>query len=202
MAGTLRLSGAALLGFSTSLLKVGNSSNTGGIQAKEPVTASSFASMSLITSGAIGQDPGSTLTLPNLNADGALGVNLTEANSVTNLAGHVGPSAAARSFSFTDVSAINIGSVDIINGIQNDGGVGSVVSLNAGGTVTQSGTAPVVASAGALSVAASGGINLSLAGVNTPISVILNNTVSGNVAYVGQTPALTISAASAGLGQD
>jgi filamentous hemagglutinin family protein len=195
--GVLRLSGAALLGFSTPLLKVGNISNTAGIQVKEPVTASSFSSMSLITSGAIGQDAGSTLTLPNLNADGALGVALLEANNVTNLAGHVGPSAAARTFAFTDVSAINIGSVDIINGIQNDGGVGSAVMLTAGATVTQSASAPVVASAGSLYVSAIGGINLSLPGVNTPISVVLNNTVSGNVAYVGQTPALTVSAASA-----
>lgn len=195
--GVLRLSGAALLGFSTPLLKVGNISNTAGIQVKEPVTASSFSSMSLITSGAIGQDAGSTLTLPNLNADGALGVALLESNNVTNLAGHVGPSAAARTFAFTDVNAINIGSVDIINGIQNDGGVGSAVLLNAGGTVTQSAGAPVVASAGALNVSAVGGINLSLPGVNTPTSVSLTNTTSGNVAYVGQTPALTVSAASA-----
>ena len=197
VAGVLRVSGAALLGFSTPLLKVGNISNTAGIQVKEPVSASSFSSMSLITSGAIGQDAGSTLTLPNLNADGALGVALLESNNVTNLAGHVGPSAAARTFAFTDVNAINIGSVDIINGIQNDGGVGSAVLLSAGGAVTQSAGAPVVASAGALNVSAVGGINLSLPGVNTPTSVALNNTVSGNVAYVGQTPALTVSAASA-----
>ena len=197
VAGVLRLSSGALLGFSTPLLKVGNISNTAGIQVKESVTASSFSSMSLITGGAIGQDAGRTLTVSNLNVDGAMGVALLESNSVTNLAGHAGPSGAARTFAFTDVNAINIGSVDIINGIQNDGGVGSAILLTAGGAVTQSAGAPVVASAGGLSVAAVGGINLSLPGVNTPTSVVLNNTVSGNVVYVGQTPALTISAASA-----
>ncbi|MBK9573510.1 MAG: hypothetical protein IPO43_12610, partial [Rhodoferax sp.] len=90
VAGVLRLSSGALLGFSTPLLKVGNISNTAGIQVKESVTASSFSSMSLITGGAIGQDAGRTLTVSNLNVDGAMGVALLESNSVTNLAGSRG----------------------------------------------------------------------------------------------------------------
>ncbi len=195
--GTLRLSSGALGSFFTPLLKVGSNANTGGIGVNEPVSSTPFGSMSLITLGAINQLPASPITISNLNADGAAGVSLTEPNNVTNLAGHVGPSAAARTFAFTDVNAINVGSVDIINGIQNDGGVGSVVLLTAGGAVTQSAGAPVVASAGGLSVTAVGGINLTLPGVNTPTSVALSNTVSGNVAYVGQTPLLTVSAASA-----
>lgn len=197
--GTLRLS-ASELAFTTPLLKVGNNANTGGIQISEAVAPVNFSSMSLITGGgSISQSAGSTVAITSLNADGANGVALPESNSVTNLAGHVGPSASVRSFSFNNVGSINLATVDVISGINNDGGVGSSISLTAGGSVMQGVGAPINAPTSALSVAASSGINLSLVGVNTPVGVNFTTT-GGNVAYEGQTPALTITGASASSG--
>ncbi|MBI4937132.1 MAG: filamentous hemagglutinin N-terminal domain-containing protein [Nitrosomonadales bacterium] len=160
-AGILRLSSGEL-NFSTPLLRVGNSSMAGNIAVAQPVAPTAFSSLSLITGGSISQAAGSTLTIANLNADGWSGVTLNEANSVTNLGGHT----STGNFSFTDANAINIGQVDINNGI----------------TVTTSGNITVGTT--------TSDITLNATALNTAAGTITLN-AANNVHFTGGTTAIT-----------
>lgn len=188
--GILRLSSSEL-NFSTSLLKVGNSAMTGNIAITEPVAPGAFSSLSLITNGAITQTAGSTITIAGLNADGFGGVALNEANAITNLGGHTN----GGNFSFTDINAINVGLVDVNNGINVS--TSGNIALTAGSNVTQSGSA-VLATPGSLTVNAQTGI--ALANANVVPVVSLNNATGGNVTYGASATALSISAATAATG--
>lgn len=159
-AGILRLSGAELNLITTPLFKLGNSAVTGGITFNQAVAPANFAAMSLITSGAISQSGGSTITLSKLNADGAGGVSLTGSNSVTTLAGHTN----TGNFSFTNSGSLSLGAVDILTGIVSDGG--GNITLNTGSTLT---LGAVLKTSGAVSLTSSGGSIVDGDGIATNI---------------------------------
>ena len=192
-AGYLRLSSAEMEYFTTPMLKVGQNIVTGNISIMEPVAPTYPYYLSLITSGAILQTAGSTLTVANLNADGWTGVTLNEANDVDNLGGH----SDTGSFSFTDLNGINVGFVDVNNGINISTG-GNII-LSSGANVTQSGGAVLLTPpTGNLTVNASTGINLTEA--NIIPNVNLNNATSGDIIYDTNVPALFVEATNAAAG--
>lgn len=190
-AGYLRLSSSEL-NFSTPLLKVGNSAMTGNISFEQAVTAVSFPSLSLITGGAISQTTGSTLTVANLNADGAAGVAMgTEANVVT---GKLGGRTTTGNFAFKTTGSVVLDQVDINNGITSTSGD---ISLDVGGAVSEGGSA-VLDTAGAVTVTSTTGMALN--NNNTASVVALNNLSSGNMSYVANKPGVSMSATNVGAG--
>lgn len=192
-AGYLRLSSAELEYFTTPLLKVGQNTVTSNISIMESVDPTYPYYLSLITSGTILQTAGSTLTVANLNADGWMGVTLNEANDVDNLGGH----SDTGIFSFTDVDGINVGFVDVNNGINISTG-GNII-LTAGANVTQSsGAVLITPPTGNLTVNASTGINLTEA--NIIPNVTLGNATSGDIIYDTNVPALSVATTNAAAG--
>lgn len=192
-AGYLRLSSLELDFFTTPLLKVGQNTVTANISIMEPVAPTYPYYLSLITNGAISQTAGSTLTVANLNADGWMGVSLNEANDVDNLGGHTDTGV----FSFTDVDGINVGFVDVNNGINISTG-GNII-LTAGGNVTQSsGAVLITPPTGNLTVNASTGINLTEA--NLIPNVTLSNATSGDIIYDTNVPALFVATTNTAAG--
>jgi filamentous hemagglutinin family protein len=190
-AGTLGLSTGDVDYFYTPLLKIGNLSNTGGIQLKSALTPTHYGSMSLITGGTIGQDAGSKLTITNLNADGSAGVTLmeTSGNAVTNLAGR----SVSGDFQFKSSAALNLGTVDILTGI--NAGTRDV-TLQSGGDITDSsGNAAITANI--LTLQAGGKIDL-----NTGSSVNVFNAANsgGNIHFSNLKPLTVGSVAHVGAG--
>jgi hypothetical protein len=155
----LRLSSTELATLTTPMLKVGNISNTGGIQFKQAVTLApgKVPALSLITSGAIGQDSTANVSVNNLNAHGMAGVALNEANYVSvNLAGRTGTGA----FSFSNGSnSIQVGPVDVVNnGIVSDSG-GALSLATTLGSISTVGTG-IIKTAGTLSANSYAGMSL------------------------------------------
>jgi hypothetical protein len=188
-AGVLELSDAELDRVTSGVLKLGASGYTGGISIQSAISIASGAvtNLSLINEGTITQGTGATIAVTSLNADGKAGVTLAENNDVINLAGQ----SLSGNFSFKDVNALNIGTVDIISGVKSVGG--GTITLNAGGQLTQSNGAPVNAGSGTLTVTSVGGMNLDLGTGNIAGIVNLTNGVSGDVKLAIQPPSgLTI----------
>ncbi len=177
VANTLRLNGTELSLFSTPMLKVGNVAQTNGIGVNDIVSPGTFSTLSLITGGAITQSAGNTISIPNLNADGFTGVNLPEANNVGSLAGHTN----TGNFTFTGANGVNIGQVDINNGITVTTSGNINLTATAGG-ITQGPAAILSTPTGALTASASTGIGLAAPTNNVSGLVALNST-TGNIAY-------------------
>jgi hypothetical protein len=190
VAGVLRLSSTELDFFTTPLFKLGNSAVTGGIAVTQAVNPANFTTMSLITGGAgnISQSASSALTIANLNADaaGTGSVTLNESNVVSgNLAGRAG----VGGFQFTNVGALNIGQVDVVNNGINTSGGGNI-TLTSSGVITQSAGA-LLSTTGSLSTTSVGGVQLSNANAVRYFSGI--NSVSGNVSFANSGALLDVS---------
>lgn len=183
-AGVLRLSSTEINQITTPLFKLGNAAVTNNISFNQAFAPANFTAMSVITSGSILQSAGATISIAKLNADGAAGVTLTEANAVGVLAGHT----VGGNFSFNNSGALTLGPVDINSGVVSDSGgnitlsSGSNISL---GVVKSSGTVSVTSSGGAI-VDANGAANNIVAG---------NATLSAN-SGIGSSDAIEIQAAS------
>jgi hypothetical protein len=124
-------------GINAPLVRVGSDTTVGEIAIAGPV---SYANLSLVTSGAISQAPGATLTLTGLNAYGG-SVTLGEANDVATLQGR----ATTGDFTFANSGALGIGTVDAAYpaGIS----VAGDLALAAGGALTQSAVLTVTGNA-------------------------------------------------------
>ena len=130
-AGNLGIAQADLNQVTAGILRIGDLSSTGNITITAPITdvGTGWNTLSLLTGigGSISQSAGATLTVTNLNAAGATGVTLTEANSVSMLAGAAN---TGSTFHFVDSIPLTIGTVD--PGLGSAFGVGIIT----GGPIT------------------------------------------------------------------
>ncbi len=189
--GFLRLSSGEL-SFSTPMLKLGHNSNTGGISFAQAVVPTNFNTLSLITGASISQTTGSTLTIANLNADGASGVAMgTEANAVTGkLGGHTG----SGNFALKTTGSVVLEQVDVNNGITSTSGN---VTLDVGGSVSEGGSA-VLDTPGTVTVTSATGMALN--NNNSGSVAALNNLTSGDIVYVANRSSVSMSATNVGAG--
>lgn len=131
-AGRLGLTQTELDFVVASVLQVGSTTNTGGIEVTEDIARAAGDSLSLLTGSDITQEAGDTLTATNLLAQGLGlgGVNLPEANVVGTLAGRVN----AQPFIFNNAASLIIGSASGIEnfgtGLDCDGVVNAVAGID------------------------------------------------------------------------
>lgn len=170
---TLELSQAELQNVTTGILKIGAIGYTGGIAINGAIAPTNVGTLSLINGGSISQSAGATITAGTLNAHGATGVSLTEANVVGTLAGRV----STGNFSFTNAGNLVVGTADINSGVVNLGG-GNVSLASTSGALSL--TQAVTASAGTISLAGPGGISQSGAGIVTAATLSLTNGAGGS----------------------
>jgi hypothetical protein len=134
--GTLQLSNAELNTITSGLVRIGNNS-AGNITLTAAIAPTGFNTLSLLTGGAISQDSGATLAVTNLALQGAGGVNLGEANQVSQIAG----TTTNAAFTFTDAGPVSAGSVTLtvgtVDGLSNiDAGMGDVTLTVGTGAAT------------------------------------------------------------------
>ena len=171
-ADTLELSDAELDRITAGRLVIGNST-AGDIVLTDAVTPAGSDTLILRTGGAIstvdafslpGLEP--TITAASLGLLAGASVTLTATgNDVQTLAGAV--SGAGGAFSYTDASALTVGTVDTIAGVTTNNGA---ITLTAGDTLTVS--SPISAGSGAVTL---GGHDIALnAAVTTSGLLTLN----------------------------
>jgi hypothetical protein len=108
--GALDLSDAMLGQVTAGILRIGRADNNGGITVTGPVTPhAGFNTLSLLSGGAISENPAATIAVTNLEAQGAGGVNLGEANLVSAIAG----STSNQAFTFVDAGPVAAGTVTL-----------------------------------------------------------------------------------------
>jgi filamentous hemagglutinin family protein len=211
---TLELSDAELSKVTSGSLRVGASGYTGGIDVATAIApAASVGSLYLINGGAITQSGTGQITVAKLGVDSTAGVTLNLANNVTTLIGRAG----SAGFSFTNNSALAIGTVGANSGIVTTGagsisltatsGAGSidvqqpitttgiatisVVNTLSGSGVISAGTLNLTNGSGGASLTGSNQIaNLSLGGGGGLISI--KNDKSAYALNVGTVNGVTI----------
>jgi hypothetical protein len=162
--GTLGLTNAELNEVTAATFQVGNSTG-GNITVSNPITLTTVTTLSLITGGTISQNAGATITVTNLAAQGAGGVNLGEANQVNKLAG----TTANHAFTFVDAGPV----------------VAGVVTLTIAGPTT------AVDGLTSINAGMSGDVNLTV-GTATATGILVSATPNDNIAdVVGRTVTLT-----------
>lgn len=171
---TLELSQTELQNVTTGILKIGAIGYTGGIAINGAIAPTNVGTLSLINGGAISQSAGATITIGTLNAHGATGVSLTEANVVGTLAGRV----STGNFSFSNAGNLVIGTADINSGVVNSGG-GNVSLTSTSGSLSL--TQAVTASTGTVTLAGPAGISQSGIGLVTAGTLSLTNGAGGSV---------------------
>ncbi len=127
--GKLGLTGAELDTVHASTLKIGDA-NSGDLSITAAISPATAPTLSLQTGGTISQTAGSTITATGLALRSAGATTLTEANAVTTLAASVTGSASA--FQYTGTGAVDVGTVDSLDGISTNGGAVALIS-GAGG---------------------------------------------------------------------
>lgn len=154
--GTLGLTVAELSSISAGTLHVGDA-NAGNVTVTAPIAPATFTTLSLQSGAAINENPGASITIGNLAARAASGINLTSANSVGTLA-----ALTPGLLQFDNAGSLTIGNADGLVGIQAGGGAA---------VTAQSGTLTVSSS-----IAGPGGITL------TANDMAINATVNSGVA--------------------
>ena len=172
-AGTLGLSDAELGEVTASLLRVGSTSNTGGIQVSAAgigtTNAADYANtLSLITGGTITQTGAGTLASTNLALQALGNISLdTNANMITNLAG-----TGFGTFDFLNSTALTIGpAVDSVTGVT----AADDISVSSDNTLTVD--ADVTSTGGSNNVVLQAGPALT---IETPSTVKAGGTITIN----------------------
>jgi hypothetical protein len=171
------------------IVRIGDAANTGGIEVTDNIVAPpTWDTLSLQTSGTI-TEPGGSLTVTNLAAQGSSGVSLDAlGNTVNTLAG----ATSVSLFNFINSTTLSVGTVDGVTGIVSGGGditlcttTGDInlntpinagagtVGLSAAGSVTQQ-VATAIITAGNLGVLAGGSVTLDT-GINQVTNIFAAN---------------------------
>ena len=131
--GNLELSDTELDTITAASLKVGDTVTQGNIVVTAALTVTTN-NLLLLTTGAVSQGAGDTITVSNLHIDADETTTLTEANDVTSfLAVLIADDAAT--FSFTDANILQIGPGFGINGVATTNGAITLVATTGGLTV-------------------------------------------------------------------
>ncbi len=171
--GVLGLTQASLDEVTAGVLQIG-SPTAGDLTITAPIAApAGWNVLTLVSNGAISQQAGNSLTVPDLRTSSSGPVTLNVASN------HVGAFAAASSSAVSLVNGANllIATVDGVGGI-----FGSAVNLTSSGTISESGGSPINTS-GALTTSSVGGQTLVSAG-NVVGTFNATNTGSGNTALL------------------
>ena len=130
--GTLGLTDAELDQVTASVLRIGSAA-AGNINVSAAITApAGYSTLSLLAGGTVGQAASLTVTNLAVQSTGAVAlVNVN--NNVTTVAG----TTSNANFSYTDLNALTVGTVDGVTGITTAGGsVNLVTGAGAGSTLT------------------------------------------------------------------
>jgi filamentous hemagglutinin family protein len=151
VAAALELSDPELDTITAGVVRVGEAT-AGALTVTAAIAPLNTVTLSLISGGAVTQNPGMTITETNLQVTGA-SVAMLATNAVDTLAGRA--TGAGNPFSYTDPNALTIGTVDGVAGIAT---VNGVITVNTTGTLTVN--SAVAAGAAAVNLTAAGAGNL------------------------------------------
>jgi hypothetical protein len=175
LGGDFGLTDAELDHVTAGVLQIGNSSNIGGIFINSAITRhAGYNTLSLITGAGVTQS--AALSVANLAVQaGGISVLTNAGNDVDKLAGQV--SSAGQKFSYTDTNGFTVSTVDGVAGISTPTGGGEIVTLTAGGSVTQDTGASIISDN--LLLLGTGGYSLDNSGNDvTTLAANVSNAVS------------------------